>query len=156
MTRRSPVTIIQYTFYFVFSNLQQVILVVAMTTMLHFNDNSFFAYCFSLDFVLVVTVFTFFSKIYSILTEELYSFYKIIRQPKKRKKKEVLQVRVSRQCYLGDNEIFGTSFNCLMLDLSEGKGDSDVNKSNKSFVIWPKVKINRVFFISEIFCFIKF
>ena len=44
---------------------------------------------------------------------------------------------------------------CLVLDLSEGRGDSDVNKSNKSFVIWPEVKINRVFFSLEIFGFIK-
>ena len=40
----------------------------------------------------------------------------------------------------------------LVLELSGG----DENNLNNSIVIWPKVEINRVFFVLEIFSYIEF
>ena len=67
---------------------------------------------------------------------------------KKRKKKIITSSCVKTMLHR-------TDFSCLVLDLLEGRRNSDVNKSNKSFVIWPEVKINGVFFTLEIFSFIK-
>lgn len=41
----------------------------------------------------------------------------------------------------GDNEIISTGYNCLVLDLSGDRGDSNVKKLSNLIVIWPNCRI---------------